>query len=324
MFVWLEKIFDRMIFDFFGFQEGDRLWQILHFFMYDSTKIIILLVVVIYVMTLVNSYVPIEKIKKFLTKKQRYWLDHFFAAVFGAITPFCSCSSIPLFIGFLKWGIPLGTTLSFLITSPLINEIAIAMLLGIFWSKITFLYIGSGIALGTIAWFVLWKMWLEKHLDASILEAKKEVQTPTKVHFSCSNFREKLSKTYQQTIRITKRVIPYVLLGVFIGAAIHNFVPMSIFETQIIKNKILSVPFAVILWIPLYANATSIIPIIQALIAKWIPLWTGLAFMMASVGLSLPEFLMLKRIMNLQFLMILFMTVGVCIVGIWYFFNRIL
>jgi uncharacterized protein len=273
-------------------------------------------------MTLVNSYLPIEKIRNFLTKRKLFWLEYFFASLFGAITPFCTCSSIPLFVGFLKAGIPLGVTFTFLITSPLVNEVAIAMFLGIFGIKITAIYMISGIVMGIVWWWILGQMKLEKYL-AEFIQVKRANQTTEIIHNTIA-FSQRIKEIIKEARTITVKIIPYVLLWVAVGAAIHGFVPTGFFEHYITKNNPFAVSIAVIVGIPFYANATSVIPIVQALIAKGIPLGTWLAFMMAVVGLSLPEFLILKKVMKTKLLLIFFGVVGLCMIVLWYFFNAVL
>jgi len=299
--------------------ETHSAWAV-NFFVYDTIKIVILLLVITQVMSFVNVIFPVEKIRDFLSKKKLYGLEYFLASLFGAITPFCSCSSIPLFIGFLKWGIPLGITFSFLITSPLVNEVALAMLLGIFGLKITLIYAVSGIVLWMVGGFVLWKLKLEKYVADFIWN------TPvhnTGMVSAKKTWKQIWRESSHEWLQITQKILPYVLLGVAVGAWIHGFVPEWFFAQYISEDTPFAVPIAVILWIPMYANATSIIPILQALIAKWVPLGTGLAFMMAVVGLSLPEFLILKKVMKLPLLLIFFGLVWLCIILLGYFYNWI-
>lgn len=321
MFWRLERLINRFTYDFLWFEITNHIGISLNFFIYDSIKIILLLILITHIMTLVNSYLPIEKIRDFLTKKKLFWLQYLFASIFGAITPFCTCSSIPLFVGFIKGGIPLGVTFSFLITSPLVNEVAVAMFLWIFGFKITAMYMGSGIILWVIGGRILGKCKLEKYL-ADFIQAKR-ANTEQIIEKIAIPFRERLKTVSEEAWAISIKIIPYILIGVAVGAAIHGFVPTGFFEHYISKENPLAVPVAVILGIPMYANATSIIPIVQALIAKWIPLGTWLAFMMAVVGLSLPEFLILKKVMKTRLLLIFFGITGFFMILLGYFFNRI-
>lgn len=322
MFIRMETLTNRFTYGLLHLDASTHFAQSLNFFLYDSIKIILLLLVITNLMTLLNSYLPIEKIRDFLTKRKLFWLEYLFASLFGAVTPFCTCSSIPLFVGFLKAGIPLGVTFAFLITSPLVNEVAIAMFLWIFGIKITAMYMISGIVLWIVGGIVLWKLKLEKYL-ADFIQAKRASQSAEgnqlKVIFS-----HRIKEVSREARNITKKIIPYVLLWVAVGAVIHGFIPTGFFEKYVTKSNPFAVPIAVLMWIPMYANATSVIPIVQALIAKWIPLGTWLAFMMAVVGLSLPEFLILKKVMKMKLLLIFFGVVGLCMILLGYFFNAVL
>lgn len=321
MFTRIEKVINRFTYTVLNLDATTQLAQALNFFLYDSIKIILLLLVITLLMTLLNSYLPIEKIRNFLAKNKLFWLEYFFASMFWAVTPFCTCSSIPLFVGFLKAGIPLGVTFAFLITSPLVNEVAIAMFLGIFGIKVTAIYMISGIVMGIVGWRFLGKLKLEKYL-ADFIQAKRASQSVEIIQRKIL-FSQRMKEITQEAWNITKKVTPYVLLWVAVGAAIHGFLPTGFFEQYITKSNPFAVPIAVIVGIPMYANATSVIPIVQALIAKWIPLGTWLAFMMAVVGLSLPEFLILKKVMKMRLLLIFFGVVWLAIMILWYFFNAI-
>lgn len=322
MFTRIESITNWFTYTVLNLDTTTQLAQALNFFLYDSIKIILLLLVITLLMTLLNSYLPIEKIRNFLTRNKLFWLEYVFASFFGAVTPFCTCSSIPLFVGFLKAWIPLGVTFAFLITSPLVNEVAIAMFLWIFWIKVTAIYMISGIVMGIVGWWFLGKLKLERYL-ADFIQAKRASQSVEIVQRKIV-FPQRIKEVSREAWSITKKVTPYVLLWVAVGAAIHGFVPTGFFEAYITKQNPFAVPLAVIIWIPMYANATSVIPIVQALIAKWIPLGTGLSFMMAVVGLSLPEFLILKKVMKMKLLLIFFGVVGLSIMILWYFFNIVL
>lgn len=321
MFTQLENIINRFVYSALNLDANSHRAEALNFFIYDSIKIILLLILITNIMTLLNSYLPIEKIRSFLIRRKRYWLDHLFASLFWAITPFCTCSSIPLFVGFIKWWIPLWVTFSFLITSPLVNEVAVAMFLGIFGWKITAIYMWSWILLWTLWWWILWKFWLEKYLADFIQNQRWNINTEIN-QFKIS-FKSRLKGVVKEARNITKKIIPYILLWVAVWAAIHGFIPTWFFEKYITKSNPFAVPIAVILGIPMYANAISVIPIVQALIAKWIPLGTWLAFMMATVWLSLPEFLILKKIMKTKLLLIFFGTVWLFMILLGYFFNII-
>jgi len=317
----IQLVSDYITYNLLWFIKDQHLIQSINFFIYDTIKILILLLFITQVMSFINVIFPVWKIRNFLESKKFYWFEYFLASFFWAITPFCSCSSIPLFIWFLKWWIPLWVTFSFLITSPLVNEVAIAMFIWIFWLKITFIYMFSWIILGVIWWVVLWKMNLEKYVEDFVFNINANNSEIVEIKKTWKQVWQESSKDW---FSITKKVLPYVLLWVGIWALIHGFVPTWFFEKYITKDNIFAVPMAVLIWIPMYANATSIIPIIQALIVKWVPLWTGLAFMMAVVGLSLPEFLILKKVMKVQLLLIYFGLIGFFMIILGYFYNMFL
>ena len=294
--------------------------EILNFFIYDILKILILLIIITHIMSALRYYLPINKFRNFLSKHKLYGLDYVLASSFGAITPFCSCSSIPLLIGFIQAGIPLGVTFSFLITSPLINEIAIALFIGLFGWKITIFYIIAGILVGVIGGFILQKLKMEKYVIN--FEEKKTACCCCKKNSPTT--KQKIKNISAEAFNIIKKIILYVLLGVAVGALIHGYVPQGFFEIYLQKAGIWGVPLAVILAVPLYSNASGVIPIIQSLIAKGVPIGTGLAFMMAIVGLSLPEALILKKVLKWPLLASFFgiVTLGIIIIG--YLFNIIL
>jgi len=294
----------------------------LDFFIYDSLKIFLLIVGITYFMSLLRFYLPVEKLRDFLASHKMFGLDYFLASIFGAITPFCSCSSIPLFIGFMEAHIPLGVTFAFLITSPLINEIAISLFIGMFGMKITGIYLISGVLIGMIGGFVMGKLKMERYVASFIwdIKAKKPSEEETKkVPW------QKVFKTIsREAWGITRKIMPYVLAGVAVGGAIHGYVPEGFFEKYLQSAGYWGVPLSVILAVPLYSNASGAIPIIQSLIAKGVPIGTGLAFMMATVGLSLPEAMILKKVLKWQLLATFFtvVTIGIIIIG--YLFNAIL
>ncbi|KKT24450.1 MAG: hypothetical protein UW10_C0026G0017 [Candidatus Magasanikbacteria bacterium GW2011_GWA2_43_9] len=273
-------------------------------------------------MSLLRYYLPIEKLRDFLISHKLYGLEYLLATIFGAITPFCSCSSIPLFIGFVQARIPLGITFAFLITSPLNNEVAIGLFIGLFGLHITLLYIAAGIAIGVLGGWILGKMNMEKYVAEFVWKLPEQKgNTIAKITLPKKEIARIVSK---EAMDITKKIALYILAGVGIGAFIHGYVPQEFFETYLQKAGIWGVPLAVILAVPLYSNASGVIPIIQSLIAKGVPIGTGLAFMMAVVGLSLPEALILKKVLKWQLLASFFGIVTVGIIMIGYLFNGVL
>ncbi|MDD4530413.1 MAG: permease [Candidatus Gracilibacteria bacterium] len=320
MFDWIQNLANYITNSLLNLS-GTHLGNAFNFFIYDSIKIFILLILIVHLMTLINHFLPIEKIRDFLAKNKFYGFDYFLSALFGAVTPFCSCSSIPMFVGFLKAGIPLGITFTFLITSPLINEVAVALFIGLFGWKVTTIYVASGMILGILGGFVIGKLKMENQVAEFVWKNNGTSNEIEREEIQLRNFVKQVSK---DSFALVWKIMPYVILGVAIGGVIHGFIPTGFFEKYITKENPFAVPIAVILGIPMYANATSVIPIIQALIAKGIPLGTGLAFMMAVVGLSLPEFLILKKVMKMKLLLTFFGVVGFFIIILGYFFNLVL
>jgi uncharacterized membrane protein YraQ (UPF0718 family) len=276
-------------------------------------------------MGIVNTYFPIEKLKNYLNRKKLYGLEYFFASIFGAITPFCSCSSVPLFIGFVHGGIPLGVTFSFLITSPLVNEVAIAMFLSMFGLKVTLIYAISGILLGTFGGWLLGKF----HLEPLLTDwAKNVLANAQKVNAAYEEekrtFKQRLPEITKNAWDIVKGVLLYIIIGVGIGAAMHGYVPENFFAKYLGSGAWWTVPLAVIVAVPMYANAAGIVPVIQVFVAKGIPMGTAIAFMMATVGLSIPEATLLKKVMTLKLIGIFFGVVTLFIIISGYLFNLIL
>lgn len=324
MFDWLQRFADWLIYSAGGIGATTKLGKALNFFVYDTLKILILLFIIVFIMGIVNAYFPIERIKNYLQKKNLYGLEYFFASLFGAITPFCSCSSVPLFIGFVQGGIPLGITFAFLITSPLVNEVAVAMFLGLFGIKVTIIYALSGILLGMIGGWILGKFKLEHLLSdwtKQILEKKMQQREYAEEKHT---FAERLPEISRSAWDIIKGVLLYIIIGVGIGAAMHGYVPEGFFEEYLGSHQWWTVPMAVLLAVPMYANAAAIVPLIEVFVAKGVPLGTAIAFMMATVGLSIPEATLLKKVMTFKLIGIFFGVVAVAIIISGYLFNMIL
>lgn len=314
-----------LVYDLLGWSSEAPLAMAVNFFIYDTIKIIILLFIISTLMGIINAYFPIDRLRNFLTTRKLYGLQYLFAALFGAITPFCSCSSIPLFIGFVKGGIPLGVTFAFLITSPLVNEVAIAMFLGTFGLKITLIYTVSGILLGVIGGFILGRMKLERYLSSWVLQIQAMSNTETADWNSAHTpFNKRIPTIIKDAWAIVRSVLLYILIGIGIGAFMHGYVPEGFFEHYMTKDNWLAVPLAVFFAVPMYANAAGIVPVIEVFVAKGIPIGTALAFMMAVVGLSLPEATMLKKVMTWRLIGIFFGTITLFIIFSGYLFNWIL
>jgi uncharacterized membrane protein YraQ (UPF0718 family) len=325
MFDWLQSLVNWLVSDVMTIPAGNHLGEALNFFIYDTIKILILLFAITFLMGIVNAYFPIDRIRNFLSRNKLYGLEYLAASIFGAVTPFCSCSSVPLFIGFVKGGIPLGVTFAFLITSPLVNEVAVAIFLGVFGFKATLIYVSSGVLLGVLSGFILGKLNLEPYLTDWVRQiwehAEKEREAFEMEH---KTFYHRIPEISTEAYGIVKSVFWYIIIGISIGAIMHGFVPEGFFEKYIGKDTWYAVPLAVILGVPMYSNAAGVIPIIQVFVAKGIPIGTALAFMMAVIGLLLPEAILLKKVMTTKLITIFFGVVAACIIFSGYLFNVIL
>lgn len=321
----IQQFADWLVYSLIGLDGTTALGGAVNFFVYDSIKILILLFLISSIMGIVNAYFPIERLREYLVSHRLYGLQYLLASIFGAITPFCSCSSIPLFIGFVKGGIPLGVTLAFLITSPLVNEVAVAMFLGSFGLQATMVYVVSGILLGCIGGFVLGRMRLEPYLSDWVkhVQAQSEEQTEQWERDNAT-FTQRLPTIISDAWQIVRSVLVYVLIGIGIGAFMHGFIPEGFFEQYMSRENWYAVPLSVILAIPMYANAAGIVPVVEVFVAKGIPLGTAIAFMMAVVGLSLPEATLLKKVMTWRLISIFFATITLFIILSGYMFNIIM
>ncbi|QDO94592.1 permease [Formosa sediminum] len=324
MFDWLQHFADWLIYSTFGIGADTHLGTALNFFVYDTIKILILLFIIVFFMGIINTYFPIERLKNYLNKNKLYGLEYLLSSIFGAITPFCSCSSVPLFIGFVQGGIPLGVTFSFLITSPLVNEVALAMFLSMFGVKATLIYAGSGIILGTIGGWVLGKFNLSPLLSDWVKNIIENKTQNSDFKAEKRTFKQRLPEITQSAWDIIKGVLIYIVIGVAIGGVIHGYVPENFFNSFLGGGQWWTVPLAVILAVPMYANAAGVVPIIQVFVAKGVPLGTAIAFMMGTVGLSLPEATLLKKVMSLKLIAIFFGVVTLAIIFSGFLFNMVL
>jgi len=325
MFDWIQNFADWLIYTIFQIGADTHLGTALNFFVYDTIKILFLLFVIVFLMGIVNAYFPIDKLKNYLANNKLFGLEYLFASIFGAITPFCSCSSVPLFIGFVRGGIPLGVTFSFLITSPLVNEVAVAMFLGMFGIKATLIYAISGILLGTIGGWFLGKLKLEHLLSDWVKTLLANDQLNAEAYEEeKQTFIQRLPEITRSAWEIVRGVVLYVIIGIGIGAAMHGYVPENFFAQYLGTGAWWTVPLAVIFAVPMYANAAGIVPVIQVFVAKGVPIGTAIAFMMATVGLSLPEATLLKKVMTMKMIGIYFGTVTLFIILSGFIFNIIL
>lgn len=318
----IQNFADWLVFSIIGLDNETAFGSAVNFFVYDSIKILLLLFLISALMGIVNAYFPVERLRNYLSSHRLYGLQYLLASLFGAITPFCSCSSIPLFIGFVKGGIPLGVTLSFLITSPLVNEVAVAMFLGSFGIKATLVYVISGILLGCVGGFVLGRMHLEPYLSDWVKQVQLQSEKQTaEWEQKRTSFMQRLPIVIRDSWRIVRGVLLYIFIGIGIGAFMHGFVPEGFFEQYMSRDNWYAVPLSVMLAVPMYANAAGIVPVIEVFVAKGIPLGTAIAFMMAVVGLSLPEATLLKKVMTWRLIAVFFITVMLFIILSGYLFN---
>lgn len=314
------SLVDTLIYDTIGMNRGDRLADALNFFIYDSVKIAFLLVSIIFVITFLRSYMNAEKVRAYLSRKHRL-TGHVFAALFGIITPFCSCSAIPLFLGFLQARIPLGITFSYLISAPLNNEIAIAMLFGLFGWKITAIYIGFGLLVAIVGGLVIGTLKMERYILIPVTPLEGEIQAPDEEKIS---IKVRAKEAWDNTYELLVKVMPYVAAGVGVGAFIHGYVPQDMIVNYAGQENPFAVIVAVILGIPMYSNAAGIIPMIEALTLKGMAMGTALAFMMAVTALSLPEAIILKKLLHTRLIATFFAIVATGIIVIGYLFNTII
>lgn len=324
MFNWIQHLADWLIHSVLGIGAETHLGTALNFFVYDTIKILILLFIIVFIMGIVNTYFPIEKLKDFLQRKKLFGLEYFLASLFGAVTPFCSCSSVPLFIGFVQGGIPLGVTFAFLITSPLVNEVAIAMFIGLFGWKATLIYAVSGILLGSIGGWLLGKFNLEPLLSDWVKKIMAQKVQQSDYEQEKRSFVNRLPEITQGAWDIVKGVVPFIVIGIAIGAAMHGYVPENFFGKYLGCGQWWTVPLAVILAVPMYANAAGIVPVIQVFVAKGVPLGTAIAFMMGTVGLSVPEATLLKKVMTMKLIGLYFGIVTLFIILSGFLFNILL
>jgi uncharacterized protein len=290
-----------------------------NFFIYDAIKIFLLLIVIIFIVSVIRSFLPQQRIRKLLSQNNEY-AGNVLASLLGIVTPFCTCSAIPLFLGFIEAGVPLGVTFSFLVASPMINEVALVLLLGMFGWKISLIYIVSGLFIAIISGIIIGKLRIENLIEEFVYSSKKNKELKS---YELS-WKVRLDYAKRYTLSIIKKVWIYIIVGVGIGAWIHGYVPMDLMVKYVANNTWYSVPIAVLVGIPLYSNAAGIIPLVGVLTEKGVRMGTALAFMMAVTGLSFPEFLILKKVMKVKLILIFAGVVGAGIIFTGYLFNAIL
>lgn len=311
----LLKLADWLVYDLAGLSRGSHWSMMLHYFIYDSIKILVLMFVMLYVIAVLRTFLPQHKIKEWMGR--RGISGYIYACLFGAVTPFCSCSSVPIFFGFLKAGIPMGIAMTFLITSPLVDQYLVVLMLGYFGWKITVAYIVSGMVMGSTAGLIIGRLNTESFLAADMVVARMENMDDGMP----DRFSARLRYGWDEALTMTRKIWVWILAGVAVGALIHNFVPQETLQGMIGKAGVFSVPIATLLGVPLYGSCVAVVPVAVVLFQKGMPLGTALAFMMAMTALSFPEAVMLKRAMKLKLILIFFGVTAAGIMLTGYLFN---
>ena len=315
----IQILADWLTYYIFNLIKGSMIGGVINFFIFDSIKILFLLSTIIFTVSVIRSYLPPEKTKKWLSNRFEIF-GNVLAALIGIITPFCSCSAVPLFIGLVESGVPLGVTFSYLISAPMVNEVAAVLLLGLFGPIIALLYIGSGVIIAIVVGFILGRMRLEHLVEDYVWKIKVNNKT---INIK-KTFPERLKESYQYTIDLVKKVFPYVLVGVAAGALVHGYAPENLLAKIAGKGNPFAVPLAVLIGAPLYSNAAGTIPIIKSLIEKGLPIGTALAFMMSVTALSFPEMIILKKVLKPKLLAIYITILSLGIIFTGYLFNQII
>lgn len=304
----------------FGMQQGSRIADAVEFFIYDTAKIFLLLSVIIFAVSIIRSYFPPERTKRILSHKKEL-IGNVLAALLGVVTPFCSCSAVPLFIGFVEAGVPLGVTFSFLISSPMVNEVAVVLLWGLFGWKIALIYMGTGLSVAIVAGLVIGRLKLERWVEEYVYKIHSLGVAAGSVKQA---FKDRLAYARVNTADILKKVWLYVVVAIGIGGFIHGYVPQDFLVRYAGPQNPFGVPVAVALGVPLYSNAAGVIPIVYALMEKGMSMGTVLAFMMAVTALSLPEMIILRKVLKIQLLAVFVGIMAATIIGVGYLFNTIL
>lgn len=314
----IKPVIDWLVYDLFKMRHGSIFPEALDFFLYDVVKIFLLLTVIIFIVSFIRTFFSLGRTRAILSRKNKF-TGNVLAALLGIVTPFCSCSAVPLFLGFIEAGVPLGATFSFLVSSPMINEVALIMLWGLFGWEIALIYIGSGLIIAILSGIVIEKLKVE-----DLVEKFNYKKPSCCVQELKQTFNGRIAFSIDYTKSILKTVWLYVIIGIGLGAWIHGYVPADLLAKYAGRGNWLAVPFATLIGIPLYSNAAGVIPLVSALTEKGVAMGTALAFMMAVTGLSLPEFIILRKVMKPKLLIIFASVVGIGIIITGYLFNFIL
>jgi uncharacterized membrane protein YraQ (UPF0718 family) len=314
----LKHFADYITYTLLKLDPSSHLGDALNFFIYDTLKIFLLLSTIVYGVAIIRAYFPPERTKRILSHKREF-IGNVFAALLGIVTPFCSCSAVPLFIGFVEAGVPLGVTFSFLISSPMVNEIALIMLWGLFGWKIALIYTGTGVVLAIVSGIVIGKLKMEKYVQDYVWEIKAGSAEMVQI-----SFREKLGYARDYTIELLKKIWPYVIIGIGLGGIVHGYIPTDFVVKYAGPDNPFAVLVAVLIGVPLYSNAAGMIPVVQALVGKGMAMGTVLAFMMSVTAISFPEAVILKNVLKMRLIYTFFGIVAVGIIIVGYLFNAIL
>jgi uncharacterized membrane protein YraQ (UPF0718 family) len=316
---YLEDIVNFLVYSLMHLEQGSHLTEAIRFFLYDTPKVLMLLISIVFIVGIIRSYFSPEKTRKALEGKPLF-IGNIMASSLGIVTPFCTCSAIPLFIGFVESGIPLGVTFSFLIAAPMINEVALVLLFGLFGWKTALLYASTGLLIAITSGWVIGRLKLERFVEEWVYEIK-----PGDFQMEEGNitFTDRIQTGYTAVVDIVSKVWIYIVIGIAVGAAVHGYVPENFMASIMGKAAWWSVPLAVLIGVPLYSNAAGIIPILQALLEKGAALGTALAFMMSVIGLSLPEMIILKKVIKLPLILIFISVVATGIMIVGFLFNMI-
>jgi uncharacterized membrane protein YraQ (UPF0718 family) len=306
-----------LTYDIFQMTRGTRLASAVEFFSFEVPKVLMLLTLIVFGVGVIRSFFSPERTRRILAGKKES-LGNVLAALLGIVTPFCSCSAVPLFIGFVTTGVPLGVTFSFLISAPMVNEVALVLLFGLFGWKVAALYLGTGLLIAMVAGWIIGRLKMERFVEPWVYQAQVGPGQSTEEEM---NWSQRFSCGWQAVREIVGKVWPYVILGIGIGAWIHGYVPEAFMASIMGKGAWWSVPLAVLIGIPMYSNAAGIIPIVQALLEKGAALGTVLAFMMAVIALSLPEFVILRKVLKVRLIVTFVGVVGFGILLVGYLFN---
>lgn len=315
----LQYMVDLLINDVAGMDQGRPLTEAIRFFLFEVPKVFLLLVSIIFIVGIIRSFFTRERTRRALEGRSLL-TGNVMAALLGVVTPFCSCSAIPLFLGFIESGIPLGVTFSFLIAAPMINEVAVVLLFGLFGWKISLAYVSTGLVISILAGWIMGKLRLEKYLEPWVYSQEQNGTLSADIHRSWS---DRIRYGLDAVKRIVGKVWPYIVIGIAVGAAVHGYVPEQFMSGFMQQAAWYTVPLAVLIGIPLYSNAAGIIPIVSVLIGKGVPVGTALAFMMSVIGISLPELIILRKVLTLRliFIFVAIVATGILLTG--FLFNLI-